>query len=401
MTIDHDILTMCNGCGLCEAVCPDVRMRLQDDGFFRPEASATSNGDITTIRKVCPGLNVVSPRNGNHSIWGDVVRVCNAWAADTDIRHSSSSGGVTTALAIYLLESGKVDAVLHVGTDDNGDYRSNHLCISHTREHVLKRNASRYAPALVFNHIKQILDSDNSTYAFIGKPCDIAGMQNMVNAFPQYKNRIGYYLAIFCAGIPSFRATEQAINTLEHDAPVKTVRYRGDGWPGYFTVTYTDGTSRRMTYNDSWGKILGKSLAFRCKVCPDSIGLLTDIASGDAWNTRNGYPDFTEGEGRNFCFVRTNRGEQLLRDAVTAGYITEEQLDINEVEQMQRYQHTRRKEVGWRIAAAWFMSGFKVNFQGTGWQRNALRINPLRGFRILMGSAKRYKQQQRHVRSTQ
>jgi len=399
MTIDSDILTLCNGCGLCESVCSGVKMKCHEDGFYRPQAECVSSDETQLIQSVCPGMNVVSRKGGNHSIWGDVESVCNAWASDAEIRHSSSSGGVTTALAIYLLESGKVDAVLHVGTDDTCDYRSNHLCISRSREDVLKRNASRYAPALVLNQIKVILDSDASSYAFIGKPCDIAGMQNFVSAFPQYKGRIVCYLAIFCAGIPSFNATAQAIATLGHDAPVTSVRYRGDGWPGYFTVTYSDGTTRRMSYNDSWGMILGKQLAFRCKICPDSIGLLADIASGDAWNTRNGYPDFTEDEGRNFCFVRTPKGEQLMREAIQAGYIDVEQLDINKVEQMQRYQYSRRKEAGWRIAAACFLSGFKVHFRGTGWLRNAMTINPLRGLRIMMGSAKRYIRRKRHLQA--
>lgn len=397
MTIDNDILTMCNGCGLCEALCPGIKMHCHSNGFYLPQATSLSPKDTDTVKRVCPGLNVVNRQGSSHSIWGHIVRVCNAWASDPSIRHESSSGGVTSALAIYLLESGKVDAVLHVGTDNSGDYRSNHLCISRTRDDILKRNASRYAPALVFNRIKEILDSDGSTYAFIGKPCDIAGMQNFVNAFPQYKERITHYLAIFCAGIPSFNATEEAIASLGSDAPVASVRYRGDGWPGYFTVTYTDGSTRRMTYNDSWGKILGRQIAFRCKVCPDSIGLLADIASGDAWNTRDGYPDFTEGEGRNFCFVRSERGERLMFEAKEAGYIDVEQLDINKVAHMQPFQYRRRKEVGWRIAAACLMSGFKVRFKGTGWPRNAMRISLPKGLRILAGSAKRYRQQKQRL----
>ena len=52
--------------------------------------------------------------------YGDMWnKVSNAWAADSDIRRQSSSGGVTSALAIYLLESHKVDGVLHVGVQEN------------------------------------------------------------------------------------------------------------------------------------------------------------------------------------------------------------------------------------------------------------------------------------------
>ena len=74
------------------------------------------------------------------------------WSADKDIRRQSSSGGVTSALAVYLLESHQVDGVLHVGVQEN-TYLYNRLYVSRNREDILSRNASRYAPAEVFNHI--------------------------------------------------------------------------------------------------------------------------------------------------------------------------------------------------------------------------------------------------------
>lgn len=99
----------------------------------------------------------------------------------------------------------------------------------------------------------------------------IAGMQNFISAYPQYRHKVKYYLAIFCAGMPSYKATEKALATFGKKEKPQTLRYRGDGWPGYFTATYQDGASCRMTYNESWGKILGRDLGFRCKICPDGI----------------------------------------------------------------------------------------------------------------------------------
>lgn len=391
MTKVSDIVKsdLCLGCGLCEAVDKNCKMRLSDNGFYRPSVKDMDNHSQYVVAKICPGVNVRNFGGSNTSVWGKVEMVSNAWAKDKTIRQSSSSGGVTSALAVYLLESHKVDAVLHVGIDTT-DYLHNKLHISKTREDVLKRNASRYAPAAVFNDILTILDKDTYTYAFIGKPCDIAGIKNFLKQYPHYKDRIKYFLAIFCAGMPSYNATLKAISTFGKNKTPVTLRYRGDGWPGFFTVTYADGTSDRMTYNDSWGKILGRQLGFRCKICPDGIGLLADIASGDAWNTKDGYPDFTESDGRNFCFIRTVQGKVLFEEAQVAGYIEIEKLHVPDVKDMQRYQFDRRHYVGWRILAVQLMSGGILHFRGLGYMHMAMKANFYRALREMYGTMKRF-----------
>lgn len=381
---------MCLGCGLCEAVSGGkCSMELQKDGFYRP--SGDTEGIDGIIAGICPATNIRGlSRGGHRSVWGNVVQVSEAWAADEGIRRSSSSGGVTSALAVYLLESGQVDGILHVGVED-GDWLHNRLSVSRTRDEVLRNSSSRYAPAAVFNRIKDILDADKGqAYAFIGKPCDIAGMQNFMREFPAYGDRIKYFLSIFCAGMPGYNATGRALATFGRKEEPTILRYRGDGWPGYFTATYSDGTSCRMTYNDSWGKILGRDLGFRCKICPDGIGLLADISSGDSWNTKDGYPDFAEAEGKNFCFIRNERGLELFRRAEKAGYIVAEALDAGRVRDMQRYQYVRRHLVGWRIAAVQCLTGGMLDFRGLGFYRTALEGNWAKGLKDALGTARRF-----------
>lgn len=381
---------LCLGCGLCEAVSKGTcRMTLTQRGFYRPEVTGSDWDE--TVGRICPGITIRNRNQGKHlSIWGNVVQVSNAWSADKDIRRQSSSGGVTSALAVYLLESHQVDGVLHVGVQEN-TYLYNRLYVSRNREDILRRNASRYAPAEVFNHIIDLFEANaQETFAFIGKPCDIAGMQNFISAYPQYRHKVKYYLAIFCAGMPSYKATEKALATFGKKERPQTLRYRGDGWPGYFTATYKDGTSCRMTYNESWGKILGRDLGFRCKICPDGIGLLADIASGDSWNTKNGYPDFTEADGKNFCFIRTERGLRLFKEAEKASYIITETLDVDNVRDMQRYQYDRRHLVGWRIGVVQCLTGGILNFHGLGFYRTASTGNMAKGIKDAFGTAKRF-----------
>ena len=50
-----------------------------------------------------------------HDVWGRPIRtVHRGWAADPEVRFNAAAGGALTALGVFLIDSGKVDAVLHV-----------------------------------------------------------------------------------------------------------------------------------------------------------------------------------------------------------------------------------------------------------------------------------------------
>lgn len=379
----------CLGCGLCMVIDKDCKMVLNNKGFYTPKGVSSDSSIQKNIRKVCPGINVCSNSKNNTEVWGTVRTAFNAWAKDEQIRHTSSSGGVTSALAIYLLESHEVDAILHVGNcGDN--YLHNKLYVSRSRTEVLSRNSSRYAPALVFDNILEYLNDSQECFAFIGKPCDIAGMQNLLRLYPHLAGKIRCFLGIFCAGMPSYNATLKAVRIFNKNEDPISLKYRGDGWPGYFTASYADGSSCRMTYNESWGKILGRDLGFRCKICPDGIGMLADIASGDSWNTKDGYPDFNEALGKNFCFIRTQIGEKLFENAHQAGYIEIECLNVKDVKDMQRYQFERRHYAGWRVFIVQLLSGGMLHFEGLGLMSMAIKANWIRAIRDMLGTLKRF-----------
>ncbi len=62
---------------------------------------------------------------------------------------------------------------------------------------------------------------------------------------------------------------------------IVSLKYRGDGWPDYFHAVWQDGSEFKLTNNKSCGKVLGRQVGFRCKICPDGVGMLADIAVGD------------------------------------------------------------------------------------------------------------------------
>ena len=380
---------LCIGCGLCEAVLGEevCKMTLNSKGFYEPEVKRKIGGtDSKRIKTVCPGIHVETTQN--KGAWGSMKSICEAWASDNTIRHKAASGGVVTSLAIYLLEYKKVDAILQVGVKD-GSYLYNELKISRTKESILANAQSRYAPALVFNNIKRILESSTESYAFIGKPCDIAGLKNYLSCFPKYNGRIKYFISIFCAGMPNYNATIRTWQQSGHSDEPVSLKYRGDGWPGNFCAKFKDGDEYQISYNDSWGKILGKTLGFRCKICPDGIGMLSDVAVGDSWNTKDGYPDFTESEGRCFCMVRTDKGQQLMNEAKEMGLIQVVEMEIDKIKEQQAYQYSRRKLEGWRLLPVMVATCGLINFKGLGVWRQALAADFIAGAKNMIGTFKR------------
>ena len=271
---------LCLGCGLCSSIIGNAKcsLLLSDNGFYRPVGDLGIEED-NIIRKICPGICVVNKKCND--IWGNLEYVVESWATDEEIRYKAASGGVVTSIAIYLLEHKIVDAILQVGVRSDS-YLYNELKVSRTKVDIINNAQSRYAPAPIFDNIKQILDASTDIYGFIGKPCDIAGLKNFMAVFPEYKHRIKIYISIFCAGMPSYNATIKAWRLSGKEQEPVTLKYRGDGWPGFFTVRWADNTKFKLSYNESWGKILGRQLGFRCKICPDGIGMLADIAVTDA-----------------------------------------------------------------------------------------------------------------------
>jgi coenzyme F420 hydrogenase subunit beta len=383
---------LCLGCGLCESVCgkESAEMKISENGFFLPNLKILNKKGEQIIKRICPGINVVNdiPFSKSERIWGRIEKLHSGYSADNEIRSKGSSGGIISSLAVYLLEHKVVDAILQVGGDTN-EYRHNHLRISRNKADVLECASSRYAPALVFNSLLETLNNSTDLFCFVGKPCDISALKNILIEYPQYKGRFKLTIAIMCAGMPSFIGTQRIIEAFQAFQPVKNLVYRGNGWPGNFSFDDRNGKSFKMSYNDSWGKVLGKFVHFRCKICPDGIGLQADIAIGDAWETKNGYPDFTEKEGRSLIIARTLVGQTCLANAEKDHSIVLRPLDFGQLQLIQPYQYNRRQRVGVRILAFSMACQRILNFKNMELFCNTAKANPFVLAKEFIGTLKR------------
>ena len=175
---------------------------------------------------------------------------------------------------------------LHIGARTGKPYL-NETVYSTDRDALLANTGSRYAPASPCDSLHLIEDAEKPS-VFIGKPCDAAAVQRARKLRPELDPKLGAVIAFFCAGAPSTQGTLELLKQVGVEDPerVTSLRYRGKGWPGMWTVTWTDAAgnerTEQRTYAESWG-FLQKYRQWRCYICPDHTGEFADIAVGDPW----------------------------------------------------------------------------------------------------------------------
>jgi coenzyme F420 hydrogenase subunit beta len=326
---------LCCGCGACAYLCPDaIEMVDTLDQGRRPRVvRPIGEADRAAMLDVCPGLGLGHDRKTARRLrgdavgraWGPVLAVWEGHAADEAIRFRGSSGGAASALAQWALDRAGMHGVLHVAARRDAPYL-NETVLSTTREELLERTGSRYAPASPVEGLG-LVEEAPAPCVFIGKPCDVAAVAAARRIRPRLDRNLGLTIAIFCAGTPTLAGTFEMLRRMGIDDPssIVALRYRGRGWPGRATATVGVGDrteERSLSYEDAWGDILASHAQWRCRVCADHSGELADVSVGDPWHR----PVAPGEPGRSLIVARTERGRRIVEDAVADGHLLVERV---------------------------------------------------------------------------
>lgn len=338
----------CTGCGLCKSI-RNVQFKKDKSGFEYP---ILKNDDIQFCKSICPAGGKFLYKCSNNFIWGKQEAVYLGWSTDDKIRQCASSGGILTTIGLYLLKNKIVDGIIQSKQSPDCPYGVITI-VSNNEDEVKSCMGSRYSISAPLSNIKSLIKS-GKVYAFIGKPCDVSALKLYLEEDITMKKQIKYLFSFFCAGQPSEKANLKLIKDLgcKDVKDCKSLQYRGNGWPGYATVIKSDGSLRQMSYNDSWGKILGRDIRKSCRFCIDGIGEMADISCGDAWHmTEDNKPDFSESNGRSVIFARTDRGKRLLERIIEENYLLVEKYNVDKLKYIQKYQYERKASMASMILA--------------------------------------------------
>lgn len=345
---------LCIGCGMCTNFSKDSKMTYNEEGFLVAKNYKHTSEEITEeelANNICPGIRTYSIGSDDDPVWGNIKTLNLGYSTNTKIRYNGSSGGTITQTLIYLLQNKLVDYVIHIEQDEK-NVLGNKVVITNNINNIINNTGSKYCPSSPIQDIFKDIDF-NKKYAFVGRPCDITSIKNYSKINHKINNSIIYKISFFCAGIPSINGTEKIlINFGLNKCEIKKFRYRGNGWPGFTTAIDKNNKEYRMSYNDSWGKILGNYINNRCKICPDGVGMSSDIVFGDGWDCdEDGYPIFSEGDGKSIIITRTEEGEELLKSMNRDGEITLENFNYENIKFVQPFQYNRRSTLIYRVKA--------------------------------------------------
>jgi coenzyme F420 hydrogenase subunit beta len=360
-----------------------------EDQGLRPRLDPTECGACDACVQVCPGVSAGQQAFTNAMAelvegWGNVLEVWEGCAADADVRFVGSSGGLASALALYCLEKGGMSGVLHTGPDP-GQPLKNKTHFSQSRTELVERTGSRYAPASPGDGIG-LIEGSSGPSVFVGKGCDVEAVRKAEGVRPGLGAKLGLAIGIFCAGTPSTQATRDLLTQLAVDPDsVADIRYRGKGWPGNFTVMMRDGRpSVSIPYTEAWG-FLQKYRPHRCYLCPDATAELADISCGDPW-----YREVKEDpQGFSLVLVRTERGREIVRGAIEAGYVVLERRAPDVLVASQRGMLDKRGAIWGRMLAMQMFGIPTPRYEGFHLYENWKRLPAGEKARAFLGTIRR------------
>ena len=318
----------CTGCNACYNICPQdaISMVPDDDGFWHPviQYEKCNQCDLCSIK--CPVISGLDSDNFTSPL------VYAAWNNDEAIRLSSTSGGIFTALASYIIGIGGYV----VGVKYNEDFTVAH-CIVNNLQGIEKLKQSKYVQSnigLIYRELKNLLFS-GKIVLFCGTPCQNAGLL----IFLGEKHQNLFLCDFICRGVISSKVYKKYIDMLEdkYHSKIKCIQFKNKsyGWNRFSTlVEFQNGKKYiRDRYSDLY--MLGyleHNLYLRpsCHHCSyKKLPRIADISLGDFWGISKTRPSLDDDKGTSVMIINSIKGHQLFNSIENNIY--SEERELNEV----------------------------------------------------------------------
>lgn len=306
----------CTGCGACVAACRMKLISLVEDseGFGYPTLEHPELCENCSLcEKTCPVLTPLKHCSDRPTAFA-------AYIKDKAIRCKSSSGGVFSELATYILAQAGV--VFGAAYDEEFDVH--HICVENIDELACLRGAkysqSKLGPT--YQNIQRYLMSGRKVL-FSGTPCQVAGLKSFLHK--EYENLI--CIDFVCHGVPSpmawkayvtFRARSDNDGQLPQSI---NLRSKETGWSRYRysnVFEYKNGKRYLCPSGDSlFMKLFVGDYICRpsCENCSfKGYSRISDLTLGDFWGIWNISPEMDDDSGTSLILCQSNHGAELLNN---------------------------------------------------------------------------------------
>ena len=314
----------CCGCTACFHICPIncIVMKEDEEGFLYPNIDKAKCIHCNKCKEVCPNRNIENRNTRTQTFVG--------YYKDDEVRKQSSSGGIFSAIAEWILQQKGV--VFGSAFDEN--FEVHHIAVE-TKEELIKLRGSKYVQSRLENtflEAKEYLEKKRKVL-FTGTACQIAGLKNYLSA--EYENL--YTVDVLCHGAPSPKIWRMYLDDKkeQYQASINKVEFRNkdDGWKNFSINIAFSNMERFYTHHnkEKFMRMFLDNLDLRpsCYSCVfKEIPRISDVTIGDSWGVENYMPDMDDDKGTSVILVHSSNGEKIFREIRKKLIVGEVGLDV-------------------------------------------------------------------------
>ncbi len=294
----------CCGCSACVQTCPKHCIKLAEDpeGFLYPSVDNNVCVKCGKCESVCPMLHSNKPQTP--------LATYAATNPNEHVRSQSSSGGIFSLLAEYVIKQGGV--VFGAAFDDNWE-----VVHSYTKsmEGLAKFRGSKYVQSQIrdsFSDAERFL-KEGRLVLFSGTPCQIAGLKSSLRK--EYDNLLT--IDCVCHGVPSPGIFREYLKPTSRPITKVNFRDKKTGWKHYSITVKSESSELSEVYHDNeyiqgfLSNLYLRPSCYDCHFREGSSG--SDITIGDFWGIDIIRPELDDDKGLSLVIANNKQSDDLLR----------------------------------------------------------------------------------------
>ncbi len=356
---------LCHRCGSCIGICPTKVLSSDEDGYpIVKNLSSCTDCDLCV--RVCPGdefdfhkyhdeqFETPGDLTKNHGVFIEAII---AHATEAEIRQRSTSGGLTTAILLDLLERKEIDGAVVIIADEETLWKGKPI-IARNREQIVRAMKSKYAIAPTNSVFSEILTLPGR-YALVGLPCQIHGFIKACELDKRLKERVVLTIGLFCHAAIEPEAYKIIWETLgAKGREAQRFISRVGKHPGAPHIELKDGSlypvyfGHKKGYRPTSMEVINLLYRIyspdRCLTCFDGAAEFADISVGDPWMAPP-ESDVDFKQGWSAAYIRTSRGKDAIEKALTNSKIVTRLLTMNEAINCNKMMTTEKRWRAFRI----------------------------------------------------
>lgn len=305
----------CTGCGSCVSICPKQALTLcyNNEGFYYPILDDTKCIECKACEKACHVINHPTTEEINNSYIPYMLK-----AKSSDIVKKSSSGGMFSLLANWVMEKGgSVYGARYNYETERLEHCSTDTCS------IDELRKSKYIESFMGDTFKYVAsDLKHDRYVlFCGTPCQVKGLKTYLDFRKITQDKL-LLVRFICHGVPSNKFFTEYKHWEERNKKGKVIHFdfrpKTKGWrTSNLLLNFSNGKTLDELYNCNYyyyyfqNNYLLRSSCYKCTQINDVCG---DFTIADFWGIHTYQPQNKENNGLSLILVQTEKASGILED---------------------------------------------------------------------------------------